>query len=79
MSGRKIKIGGIPVTVVSNEEANQVDFVVCVRAGTPSPFDDNETGVCSRCGAAIIFRPDIPKDPPRICLECAAELAKQMT
>lgn len=74
-SEKKIEIAGIPFTLVSDEDANLVDFVVCVRADTPSRFDDNETGVCSHCGVAIIFRPHIPKDPPRICLQCAAALA----
>lgn len=67
----KTEIGGIPVTVVSDDEANLADFVVCALASTPSPFTDNETGTCSKCGAAIIFRPYIPKGPPRICLQCA--------
>ena len=77
MTSEKIEIAGIPVTVVSDEDANLADFVVCARADTPSPFDDNETGVCSNCGTAIIFRPHIPKGPPRICLECAMKRVTQ--
>lgn len=75
----KIMIDGVPVEVVSDEEANLAAFVVCVRADSPAAevFDDNETGVCSRCGAAIVFRPYMPKGPPKICLQCAIASARQ--
>jgi hypothetical protein len=64
----------IPINVVSDEEAEQADFVVCMPAGAPTPFDDNETGTCCECGIAVIFRPYNPKRPPRICLQCAIKL-----
>lgn len=68
---KKIEIAGVPFTVVSDEEANLADMVVCARADMDSPFDDNETGVCCKCGTAIIFRPYVPKKLPRVCLTCA--------
>jgi hypothetical protein len=68
----KVRIGGFEIPVVSNEEAEEVDFVVCSRVG-PSPFSDNLESTCSFCGAAIMHRPYIPKKPPKICLECAVE------
>lgn len=72
---RKVEIGGVPVTVVSDEQANLADFVVCASADTPTPFKDNVPGVCSHCEAAIIWRPYVPKHVPRICLRCAIQLA----
>lgn len=63
-----------PFKVVGDDEAEQADFVICLRAGSRSPFKDNLTGVCAHCGAAIIFRPYMPKTPQKICLECANDL-----
>ena len=80
IAGRKRRPHGwaaaMTIKIVSNEEAERADFVVCVRAGSPSPFPDNETGICSRCGHPIIFRPYMPKAPPKICVECAVGLAE---
>ena len=75
MKGEKITLGGIPVTVISDEDTEKVDYVVCLPVG-PSPFDDNLTGVCSHCGIKIMFRPYMPKTPPKICIHCAAKLPK---
>lgn len=66
----------VPITVVSDEEAEEVDAVVCLRAGSPSPFTDNETGVCSQCGHAIFFRPYMPKKPRKICVQCLDRLER---
>jgi uncharacterized protein (DUF983 family) len=56
---------------------DEIDFVVCMRADEdPQYFTDNLRGVCSRCGAAIIFRPYAPKEPEKICVQCAMELAQ---
>jgi hypothetical protein len=60
------------VKVVSDAEAEKADFVVCVRKG-PSPFTDNMTGVCSRCGVEVMFRWHAPRKPPKICVECATK------
>jgi ribosomal protein L37E len=59
------------VKVVSNAEAEEVDFVVCPRKG-PSPFTVM-TGVCSRCGVEVMFRWHAPRNPPKICVECATK------
>lgn len=70
------EIAGVPVTVLSDDEANLADYVVCAGADTPSPFDDNEIGTCCKCGTAIIFRPYMPKAVPRICLPCAIKVPR---
>jgi len=66
----------IRIPIVSAEQAEQCDFVVCVRKGAFSPFIDNEAGRCSVCDHVVVFRPWMPKKPPRLCLECAAEMAR---
>jgi hypothetical protein len=77
MKRKKITVGGIPIEVVSDEDADKADFIVCMREGTPTPFDDNFKGVCCYCGAGIIYRWHAPRGPKKICLECMAKLAQQ--
>jgi hypothetical protein len=50
------------------------DLVVCMRADGPDYFRDNEFGDCSRCGVRIKFRPYVPKEPPKVCMQCARSL-----
>lgn len=61
------------IPIVSNEEAEKCDLVVCVRKTSPVArvFDDNEEGPCCKCGETVVWRPYMPKKPPRICMECA--------
>ena len=66
----------IPVEIVSSEEAEAADFVVCCPAEWPTPFSDNPAGACSDCGRAIQFRPHVPKRPPKICIACAGDRAR---
>lgn len=66
----------IPLHIVSLEEAEEADYVVCARKDTPTPFTDNEEGTCCQCGCAVVFRPHAPKTPPRLCFECMIELQK---
>jgi hypothetical protein len=75
MTQKKINVDGVPITVVDDEEAEQVDFVVCMPVG-PSPFDDNLTGFCSQCGVKIMYRWHAPTKPKKICLECMNKLAE---
>jgi len=57
--------------------ANQgVSYVVCSRAGTPSPFTDNEIGLCSKCSAVLQHRPDVPR-VPLLCIECALQFMEE--
>jgi hypothetical protein len=75
----KIPLGdkGIEIEVIPDEEAEKVDYVVCVRVGTPSPFDDNLTAFCCKCGTKVIHRWHAPRTPPKICLECALEMSEK--
>lgn len=58
------------IKVISEAEAEKLDFYVCPRKGTPTPFRDNLTGPCHDCGHPIIFRPYAPTRPVRICVQC---------
>lgn len=74
----KKKIGGVEVTVVSDVEAEKVDYVVCMPWGTPSPFDDNLKGICCKCGIDVMYRWHVPRKPPKICVNClGANLEKE--
>lgn len=74
----KTNICGVPVTVVSDEEAETMDYVVCMPLG-PSPFDDNFKGVCCRCGIDVMYRWHAPRMPKKICLECMNEIVGEMS
>jgi hypothetical protein len=66
----------MPITIVSDEEAEKSDYLVCIRADMPSPFKDNLTGFCCKCGAKVQFRWHAPRKPKRICFLCVTEEAK---
>jgi hypothetical protein len=63
--------------VVSDEKAEECDFLVCVPADTPSRFEDNLTGFCCKCGIKVIYRWHAPRKPKRICMECMVKLEEQ--
>jgi hypothetical protein len=67
---RKLTIGGIPLEVLSDDEANECDFIICMPATTPSPFDDNLTDFCCKCGIKVIYRWHAPRQPPKLCIDC---------
>lgn len=56
---------------------DQPRYTICMRADQdPGTFRDNLTGVCTHCGAAIIYRPYMPAGIPKICVECAVDALK---
>ena len=65
------------IQVVSDEEAEEADIVVCCTADMPRYFDDDVFTTCAECGSAIFHRPHAPKKPRKVCIECAARLAEQ--
>lgn len=64
------------IQVVSPEEAEEATMVVCCRVGMPRHFDDDLEGVCSHCGQAVFFRPNSPKTPPKVCIECVTDMMR---
>jgi hypothetical protein len=68
-----------PIRIVSQEEAEQASFLVCVPKsrlpeGRPY-FEDDVAGHCAHCGTEIVFRPHAPKSPTKICVDCAVDHA----
>lgn len=61
------EILGIPVTVVSDEDAEKCDFRVFALT---SYFSDDVPATCSRCGATGWRRPYGPNTIPLICMGC---------
>lgn len=60
----KLKFG------VTNQECSEASYIVCTRAGDPTPFRDNVRSLCHLCGQAVQHRPHVPANVPRICLAC---------
>jgi hypothetical protein len=52
-----------------------IRFVVCMRVGDGDDklFNDNVYGRCAECEHPIYYRPNNPKRPPKICVQCAIE------
>jgi len=46
------------------------NIVICLRTDKPTPFIDNERGLCSRCQCEVWYRPHVPRPHQLICLEC---------
>jgi hypothetical protein len=55
------------VQVGTAAECEEADFVIC---GAASFFDDDIHAKCAYCGAAIVYRPYVPKTPRKICIAC---------
>ena len=66
---KKLQLGPLKIPVVSDEEAEQCDFLVCAPFG-PSPFTDNLKGTCCKCGIPVMYRWHAPRKPKRICIDC---------
>jgi hypothetical protein len=69
-----VNIGSTPVPVISDAKAEKADYLVCLPDG-PSPFTDNFKGVCCQCARPIMYRWHAPREPKRICVDCAGKLA----
>jgi hypothetical protein len=64
------------VRFLSEEEAERQPWVVCLRWSDPPVLPDNLRGPCFLCGVPVQFRPAAPKNPKRICLRCAEQIAR---
>lgn len=66
-----ITIDGRRIPIVSQEEGERADAVVCGDPDTPTPWADNVRTNCGWCAAPIIHRPTAPRRPVKICIPCA--------
>jgi hypothetical protein len=65
------------VEIDDDGNGEHADAVVCVRLTQPLIMPDNVIGLCAECGEAIQHRPHVPKQPRKICMECALPLASK--
>lgn len=65
------------VNVVSQEEAENVDVVICMPDGGTSYFTDDVRSHCATCGIPIRHRPHVPKRPLKVCFHCGLSMAEQ--
>jgi hypothetical protein len=70
-AGETLVVAGIPVTIVSDAEAEAAPMLVCPGWSLPLLLPDNLRAACFACGAAVQHRPMAPKRPPRVCYACA--------
>lgn len=70
---KKVTLHGIPITIVSDDDAEDCEYLVCMPAGYPSKFTDNFKGFCCRCGCEVIYRWYAPRKPKRICVACMSK------
>ncbi|MGH2585063.1 MAG: hypothetical protein ACRDJE_09120 [Dehalococcoidia bacterium] len=66
----------LPIEVVSDQEAEEADYVICCTIGMPRYFSDDVETTCAICGAGIFHRPHAPKKPAKICERCALLLPR---
>jgi hypothetical protein len=76
---RYLHVDGIktPIEVVPERTAEESDYVVCVLKSHQAIFDDDEFGICFACEREIRFRPYMPKNPKKICIECLASKLRE--
>ena len=63
------------VAIISEEEAEKADVVICSPDWIPSEFTDDIHGTCAHCGTPIHYRPHTPKRPMKLCIMCGVERA----
>ena len=55
---------------VSSEHAETADMCVCMPWTDPPILADNLRATCADCGTALQHRPNAPKKPRKICVDC---------
>jgi hypothetical protein len=57
--------------IITQAEAEAGDVLVCVPWSDPPLLPDNARGRCKLCETAVQHRPDAPKRPMKLCIDCA--------
>ena len=59
------------VQFISADEAEEMDALICMPWTTPPILPDNQRGTCAMCKGRVQHRPDAPRKPMRVCVDCA--------
>jgi hypothetical protein len=59
------------VRVISDAEALESAYLVCMPWSSPAAFEDDVRAECVDCGVAVRVRPHALVGPKRICFRCA--------
>jgi hypothetical protein len=62
-----------PVQILTNEQAEQAEFLICDPVIGELQFPDNLTDFCYDCGHKVQFRWHAPRNPKRICWACVLQ------
>jgi hypothetical protein len=52
-------------------DGRDADVLVCAHVTEPLYLPDNIVGQCNRCLRLVQYRPHAPKEPTRLCVDCA--------
>jgi transcription initiation factor IIE alpha subunit len=63
--------------IVDQDEAEEAEYYVCMRASEPARFDDDLYDFCCRCGEKVRYRPHGPKIPKKVCYPCITDEMEQ--
>jgi hypothetical protein len=67
----KVSIRGVNVEVVSTEEGEKTDAVVCMRVfDMPIPPVPAQIDHCVKCGERVWVSKLSPRKPRRVCTHC---------
>jgi hypothetical protein len=64
------------IEFVSIEQAEEADVMVCMPWTSPLILPDNHRAKCGVCGHIVQHRPDVPKRPMKVCLDCAPSVIR---
>lgn len=59
--------------VLSKDEAEGSDMLICMAWSDPPILPDNAMGICHDCAARIQYRPDAPARPTKVCTLCSVD------
>ena len=71
------EVAGIQTELITAEEAERVNLVVCGYPPAAFPGEDLLTW-CHDCACAIVHRPHAPRTPIKVCVRCARRRLEQL-
>jgi hypothetical protein len=64
------------VEIVTAEQGEQADVLVCVEWTSPPLLPGNQRARCGVCGCLVQHRPDAPRKPMRVCVGCTPSVIR---